>query len=322
MGRLKRRNKHKKRPSKRNRKAHESDPERPGTETRENSPTTAWSCDEQALADYAHNAHVASDGSDEMEVTKRLSSLNFEVIPCALDPANFSCSHQRELGHLHHYQQLQEASCSHHAVSGVASVSEVELYTSATNLDVLPGIGEQESHLNSRQGRKRASRRKPNKKAKKMKSSYSSCFTACTRDRHTRKVKRSSLSQLRYNPMFTTQGRHLHHHLAHSPHSPATAIPTVFVLKKMEMDDDSMSCLFSDTSAVCDVEMIQDGSGGPDTFDCAPPVDPSDSGYPSHHDMDAELFGAESDLSDSSTTDRYVSPRGWLQCSRRDYASK
>ncbi len=298
MGRLKRRNKQKKRPSKRNRKSHGSDPERPGTETRENSPTTAWSCDEQGLLDYAQNAQVASDGSDEMEVTRRLSSLNFEVIPCALDPANFSCPP----GNNHEFERCQkDANCSHTCGDGF-SFGE-ELCTSATNLDVLPGIGEQGNHLSSRQSRKRASRRRPNKKVKKMKCSKP---VGCSIHSHGRKMKRSLLSQARYNPMFTAQGGHSSYSPLSHAHFPLVTLPLCSA-RSMEVEEDSMSCLVSDTSAVCDVEMFQEGGAGQDTFDCTPSSYLSNGGFPPHHDTDADLFGSTSDLSESSTTDRYVS---------------
>lgn len=303
MGRLKRRNKQKKRPSKQNRKAHESDPEPPGTETRENSPTsTAWSCDEQALVDYVQ---VASDGSVDMEVTRRLSSLNFEVIPCALDPANFRCPrNERELEHLDHCPK--ESSCNHTVGDGFL-VSE-ELCTSATNLDVLPGV---ESHWNSRQGRKRCSRRRVTKKAKKMKCSYGHVYSSKAASSghchgHGRKMKRSVLSQARYNPMFLAQTRRLYDPLSHSQ----PFVAAFSAVKKMELDDDNMSCLFSDTSAACDMEMVQDTSGGTEMFDCTPPANPTDSGFPSHHDIDDDLSSNGSDLSDSSTTDRYVHQDG------------
>ena len=271
MGRHKRSKRFKKQQDK-SRKAHESDPERPGTETRENSPATAWSCDDQGLLDYIQNA--GSD-SEEMEVTKRLSFLNFEVIPCAIDTGNFSCGgHERDAS-------IAGGGC------GVVSDS-VELYTSATNLDVLPGIGERDNLLKRRQGRKRASRRKPNKKVKKMKSSYSG-YAAL--DSHG-KVKRSFLPQLRFNPLLA-QGR--------DPCTPSAK--RTFRSQRMEVDEDSVSCLFSDTSAVCDVEMFQDE----DVLDSTPPAGPSNSRFPSH---DVGCYGNESELSDSSTTDRLV--RWWV----------
>ena len=282
MGRYRASKKRKRRLCKRS-KSHESDPECPGTETRENSP--AWnSLDEETLLDYAH--HAAS-GSDDMEVTKRLSCLNFSVIPCAMDPENFSC----EAG------SACIAAGGGECASDVDTVDLLSELTSATNLDILPG--ERDAPLNRRQGRKRSTRRKPNKKTKKLKSSYTTMWnhghtSTCTHIGHGKAVKRSTLSQLRFNPLAPGKDGYPHTHtLASSSQPPAHS------QRRMDLDEDSMSCFLSDTSAMCEMEMLQDGED--DMFDCTPPADPSDSGYACH---DVDLSGNESELSES-TTDRY-----------------
>ena len=263
---------------KRRKKAHESDPEIAGTETRGDSP--AWnSLDELSLIDYGRNG--AGSESDEVEVTKRLSCLNFSAIPCAIDPENFSCGH--EVGNI---------------PGGMADEqSEVELVTSATYLDILPTDSE---NLNRRQSRKRASRRRPNKKVKKMKSSnYMSGYHGTTHCSGYGKAKRSYPSQsLRYNPLSRKSPKSRSTSAGSTPvrvHSPAKR------MMEVEEEDTGSMYLFSDTSAVCEIEMIQDAD---DMFDCTPPTsDPVSNGYSYHND----LSGNESELSES-TTDRWVWP--------------
>ena len=256
---------------KRRKKGHESDPEIPGTETRGNSP--AWnSWDELSMLDSGRNG--TGSESDDMEVTKRLSCLNFSVIPCAMDPGNFSCGH--EAGN----------------IPGDEPPSEVELVTSATYLDILPTDRES---LDRRQSRKRASRRRPNKKVKKMKSS------SCHGSMHCHgygKAKRSHpADSVQCGPLSRKSPKSCSTSAGSTPvrvYSPAK--------RMMELDEEDTVYLFSDASATCEIEMLQDG-GADDMFDCTPPTsDPVSTGYSYHND----LSGNESELSES-TTDRWVS---------------
>ena len=141
---------------------HESGPETTtGRERRdsgqEDSCSPAWnSLDEESLADYAENA-AAGESGGEVEVAKLLSFLNFSVIPCALEPYNLEC----ELPH---------------APSGGGPPTDVDLLselTSATHLEREEDVreGETEDARGKRRSRKRASHRRPNKRAKKLRSS-------------------------------------------------------------------------------------------------------------------------------------------------------
>lgn len=273
MGRYRGSKKRRKKLCKR-RKAHESDPEFPGTETRSRETSPAWnSLDEESLLDYARNA--VGNESDEMEVTKRLSCLNFSVIPCAMDPEFFSCGTNIPGG----------------------GESDAELYselTSTTHLDVLPGERDLEE-CSKRQGRKRASRRRPSKRTKKMKSSYSGNEFSAAKG----KARSTVVPLVRFNPLscsrHPTRGRNSAINTALHPVSRSA--------RRMEVEEDSMSCLFSDTSAVCDIEMPQDVSE--ELFDDhTPPALPNDSGYPCN---EVDFSGNESELS-GSTTDRWVPP--------------
>lgn len=263
------------------RKKHESDPERTGTEVREGSPTFN-SLDEESLWDYVENAGTSGE---EMEVTKRLSCLNFSVIPFALDPGNFSCE-------------------SNIAGGGACDVSDVELYseiTSATHLDVLPSDGER---LSKRQNRKRASRRKPNKRTKKLKPS--NCGMAFTFGGTS--TVGSGCSKVKLHPLSSSHACHSHSQLRHVPTSRAKRRSHSGVCsvkrRKMEMEDDSyFSCFLSDTSVAYDMEVFQD-NGDDRMSDCTPPAEPSFStgGYP-NQPPGPEFSPQESELSES-TTDR------------------
>lgn len=237
----------------RRQKGHESNPElpsprRPGRETRDTSP--AWnSLDEESLADYA-SAAAASESTGEMEVTKRLSCLNFSVVPCAMDPANFD--------------KPNIAGGGGEQESDTELVSELN---SATHMEaLLPGEGKEED-LNRRPNRKRNSRRRPNKKAKKMKNAYFPTWTSghqllqqhpghvqtrvheqCAReDKKRMPERRSTLSRARYNPVARAPSDKEESSLVLD-----VSIPCLYpniLLRRMEVED----C--SDTSpAVCDME--------------------------------------------------------------------
>ena len=133
------------------RKSHESGPESAvGTDLNPTSCSPTWnSLDEAALDDYAQNA-ACEYGWGEEEVAKRLSYLNFSVVPCAVEPHNLEC-----------------------APYAPAPPSDVDLLselTSATHLEREDGGNDGGGR---KEGRKRISRRRPNKRAKKMRSGTS-----------------------------------------------------------------------------------------------------------------------------------------------------
>ena len=137
------------------RQGHESGPEATTADqdyvTGSCSPT--WnSLDEESLVDYARNA-AAGDSGDEVEVAKLLSSLNFSVIPCALEPCNLECEP--------------------HARGPPTDVDLLSELTSATRDadESTAGVGRKK-----RESRKRASRRRPNKRAKKLRTSAAGDF--------------------------------------------------------------------------------------------------------------------------------------------------
>ena len=258
----------------RRKKAHESDPElqsprKPGRETRDTSP--AWnSLDEESLVDFTLHAPASSrksvggsESAGEMEVTKRLSCLNFSVIPCAMDPALFG---------------------GPNIAGGCEHGSETEVFselTSASHLEaLLPGEGKETP--SQRPNRKRSSRRRPNKRTKKMKNSYYATWTngqllqrsghgqvmadandGAREERRKMPERRSTLSRARFNPMArVTSNKQGEESLLESggsnsqcpnSHHVPMGYPLVRI-RRMEIDDCSSSCILSDGSAVCDME--------------------------------------------------------------------
>lgn len=119
----------------------------------------AWnSLDEDSLLDYAQNA-AANESGDEVEVAKLLSFLNFSVIPCALEPCNLECQPHAQ------------------APTDVDLLSEL---TSATHHErEADEAGLETDGRHRRENRKRASRRRPNKRAKKLRSSIDDSMCLC-----------------------------------------------------------------------------------------------------------------------------------------------
>lgn len=123
------------------RQVHGSDPESADCRQLRKDPVESegWdSLDEGALqADYALNATESyATLSEEMEVTKRLSFLNFSVLPCAMEP---------EL---------------------IGGMQTDDLNCAAD--DLLPGLIDSPRDADARLGRKRAARRKQTRRVKKV----------------------------------------------------------------------------------------------------------------------------------------------------------
>ena len=130
---------------------HESGPEATGCDQDDatGSCSPAWnSLDEESLLDYAQNA-AAGESGEEGEVAKLLSYLNFSVIPCALEPRNLDCEPHAQ---------------------GPAAGTDVDLLSELTSATRDADEGG-EGRGTARESRKRASRRRPNKRAKKLRSS-------------------------------------------------------------------------------------------------------------------------------------------------------
>ena len=139
----------------RHKKGHESGPEATGLDQDQGGAaevcSPAWnSLDEESLLDYAQNAAQGGESGEEVEVAKLLSYLNFSVIPCALEPCNLECQP--------------------HAQGPPTDVDLLSELTSATLHGEGVGLDDVDGRKR-RENRKRASRRRPNKRAKKLRSS-------------------------------------------------------------------------------------------------------------------------------------------------------
>ena len=260
------------------------------------------SLDEQSLAGLSPppslSALVAADyvyksglSSDEMEVTRKLSCLNFSVLPCA--PDTLLQQQQPPTS-----SQYQEGPCEHAPSAGgddtlrgvihvADNMSDIEPYS---ELHVIPTVQLDDALFPSASGgdkrpaeamdceqrrrRKRPSRKRPNRRTKKMRMHHHSegpnistrstvqplsvnfiggSFADATRE----KDLVESQERLRRNRSFRRlkrQSRSEHH--------------------------DPTLCILSDTSAICEFDQEKGGNGGvggemaqDDFFDSTPPAE-------------------------------------------------
>lgn len=145
----------------------------------ENSCGDGWtSLDESALLDYAENARQYSL-QDELEVTRRLGSLNVSRVPCCNDPELL-------------------------IVSSPTCAVEEHACPRTTLLENLPGeniLGSERRQSRKRNTRRRTSHHRPAKRLKRPR--------ACSLDNrqdpgktmYSGKLRRSSLSNMRFNPI-------------------------------------------------------------------------------------------------------------------------
>ena len=292
MGRLRssRRKRHKQQQS-RQRRPHESDPEHKDTVVaKKDSP--AWnSLDERGYspgADYAYNAGLSSD---EMEVTRKLSCLNFSMIPCApsammVEPQDM-CVQGRGDG------------CD-------IETSDVDLCSEqafATQHDLLPTLSDKEMETielavhDRRQGRKRAAKRRPNRKAKRIKSASNYCTSF---NSQTKGARNSSVG-FQPPPLTVSFTR-----CSSKEHpTPLRRAKSFRRPRRSKPVEDPLLGYFSDTSAVCEMDVHQDHDWNTDDMiDYTPPAEGDDCVV--GNGFDQGVLTNESDLTESTTTDRCV----------------
>ena len=280
-------------PSQPLRRAHGSDPECGVREGVTDSPL--WnSLDEQSLAGLSPppslSALVAADyvyksglSSDEMEVTRKLSCLNFSVLPCSGDTLMLST----RTGHDHNHQQqctddihVPAESFRFHAINA-ADMSDVEPYSelpSATQLNVLlpsldrccvnEGHGLEAMDCEQRRRRKRASRKKPNRRTKKIRLHihHHPESSAMTSSKHTVQPLSSNFVQ----PSFTADGK--------EKGSSASQLRRTRSLKrsKRQVRPEDNLCILSDTSAMCEFDQERGANGEmveEEFFNSTPPAE-------------------------------------------------
>lgn len=236
MGRLRRKKRHRK-VTTRLPKAPASDPEvgTPCTKGEEQYSSCTNSCDE-ALSRYGGEC-VTPRGEkhrsplpDEMEVTRKLSCLNFSALPCS-SFASFIPSSPPPI----------DLSSS----MGFEVLSDLDLeMASGTQLDVLPTLSDNAEGMEAhyRYARKRPSRRKSNRRTKRFR-----CIS--TRDSsHGNTAAMATPHPLGMAPQPSESGG------AWSVESPRVLQARSVRKLKRPQADDSLLCCFSDTSAVFDVD--------------------------------------------------------------------
>lgn len=256
------------------------------------------SLDEQSLAGLSPppslSALVAADyvyksglSSDEMEVTRKLSCLNFSVLPCSADTLLLPPQHHQDgaRGHACCAAAGDTLRGSIHVADNMSDVEPYSELVSAAQLDhvLLPTIdhnhegeggGKKLEAMDCeqrRRRRKRPSRKRPNRRTKKMRMHHHSESPtsvikptvqplsvnfiggsfADTKDKDLVEGK----ERLRRNRSFRRSKRQ----------------------NRLEISD-PMLCILSDTSAICEFDQDKGGNGGvemaeDDFFDCTPPAE-------------------------------------------------
>ena len=279
-------------------RAHGSDPEcGAGREGTTDSPL--WnSLDEQSLAGLSPppslSALVAADyvyksglSSDEMEVTRKLSCLNFSVLPCATDTLLLSPTCNQ---HPQHDQAGAHGGRAHYAgdtlrgsIQVADNMSDIEPYSElalAAQLDhvLLPMFdqhkGEGDETLEAmdceqqRRRRKRASRKRPNRRTKKMRMhhySEGSTVVKPTVQPLSSNFIGSSFADMKDKDLVEGQGRLRRNRSFRRSKRQG----------RLE-NNDPMLCILSDTSAICEFDQDKTGNGEmaeDDFFDCTPPAE-------------------------------------------------
>lgn len=305
-------------------RAAESDPEPPFLRGEDQETSCTNSCDDSlslcgsslsvypsplAAARTSHHQHqqhqqhgscsAALAATDEMEVTRKLSCLNFSMLP------------PLESGHASLREQGREAEV----------LSDLELFselTSTTHLDLLPTLSDREgaevgaeSHSHHRQARKRPSKRRTNRRSKR------SRYTTTTNTRDPWANRHSA--PLPIVGVVRTSSRE-------TPSSPHGVVGAAgrggmsrvrsFRRGRRGQEDDPLLCCFSDTSVVLDLDtpsmvatdnqdMEELEEEVENMLEATPPALEEEGTFSMQHMCDDPLPN-ESDLS-SSTSDRYVS---------------
>ncbi len=250
-------------------KTHDSEPEKSALPNEDDRESLAWdSLDEIHLPPTPSGAEYLPS-PDEMEVTRRLSCLNFSMLPC-LDPA----------------VNDEPSSILLNEIRPDPMAIDVDLNALwGGNFDVLPSLSDRESGR-LKQSRKRPSRRKPNKRMKKSRHSLNS-RDGTTLSKHgasPHPLCVSFVRQTNKDPQFSR---------AKSFRRPRRS--------KSQQEDDPLLCCFSDTSVFCDVDEF--GSERmDDDFDLTPPMELCVGGVRDVEGVEGALN--DSDLSESTTSDR------------------
>lgn len=297
-----------------------SDPERGGRDREQQGGTATdsplWnSLDEQSLAGLSPppslSALVAADyvyksglSSDEMEVTRKLSCLNFSVLPCAPDTLlhqphasapSSSCTHSQDGAHGHASAAGDSLRGNIHVVDNMSDVDPYPELVPTAQLDYIlfPTIDDDDNRdggdkrvvveamdCEQRRRRKRPSRKRPNRRTKKMRMHHHSegpaittCFAAS--------ALKSAVQPLSANFIgggsFATDTRDKDS-IAESQERLRRnrSFRRLKRQNRSESNDPSL-CILSDTSAICEFDQEKVGNGGEmaqdDFFDSTPPAE-------------------------------------------------
>ncbi len=249
-------------------KGHESEPEKCTLTKDADQESLAWdSLDEVHLPPTPSGAEYLPS-ADEIEVTRRLSCLNFSMLPCPDPAANYHSSNNV----LQHRMQSMPI--------------DVNLFSLGGVFDVLPSLSDHETGFGCRtkQSRKRSSRRKPNKRTKKCRYSLNNDASIPKNDSPHQPLYISFVRPTPKDPQFSR-----------TPLFRRSRRP------KSIPKDDPLLCIFSDTSVAYDVEGC-DSERMDESFNPTPPASQCVGMMEGVECVEGELN--DSDFSSSSTSDR------------------
>ena len=293
------------------RKAHGSDPECGGREEGDaEAGSPLWnSLDEQSLAGLSPppslSAVVAADyvyksglSSDEMEVTRKLSCLNFSVLPCsAPDALLFSSSRAEPESGQYLEDQNGVLLPVFESVRGsiqAVDMSDIEQYSErppATQLDVLlPSVDHQllqgqgggidsRRELEAmdceqqRRRRKRTSRKKPNRRTKKMRLHHQAEGGTLTASKPPAGFQ-PIISSFVPSTMHNNEGKEGEMVAA----GQLKRTRSLRRSKRQSRTAEPMSCILSDTSAMCELDgergtNVGEMPNSDDFFNATPPAE-------------------------------------------------
>ncbi len=252
-------------------KGHESEPEKCTATTEADRESLAWdSLDEVHLPPTPSGAEYLPS-ADEIEVSRRLSCLNFSMLPCP-DPAI----------------NYQPSNASSDQIQAMPMSLDVDLFSLGGNYDILPSLSDRDAGFGCRakQTRKRSSRRKPNKRTKKCRYSLNNDISSIPK--HGSPQQPLYISFVRPTPEDPQFSRT--RSFRRSRHS------------KLLPKDDPLLCIFSDTSVAYDIEGCDSAERMDDGFNPTPPGAQCVGVMDGVECVEGELH--DSDLSTSSNSDR------------------
>ena len=245
---------------------------------------------------------------DEMEVTRKLSCLNFSVLPSSV------------ADNTGQEDSVQASSPGTAVLRDFEVLSDVELCSemaSATHLELLPTLSDREMEIEPchRHARKRPSKRKTTRRTKKFRYMINT-WEGAIPETHRHPTSSSAQQSLSVNFVRTSSKDTPTSPLSHHEHS--TRFPPSggqltrnrsfrrVKRSQLKQEEDLLLCFLSDTSTVLDVDnspavsMVGRGNHDMEGVESIFPA------RPTAVTSEEKILPNESDLSETTTSDRYI----------------